>query len=93
MSDLITRLDGWLTPARRRLIHQTIAATVWAAPMDGETMGNRLYFAHRRAQAAVDELAKVRAELAVLAAKVDALTASPVSGTVTVTGGTLTVGT
>ncbi len=28
-----------------------------------------------------------------LAAKVDALTASPVSGTVTVTGGTLTVGT
>lgn len=27
MSDLITRLDGWLTPARRRLIHQTIAAT------------------------------------------------------------------
>lgn len=70
-----------------------IAAAVWAAPMDGETMGNRLYFAHRRAQAAVDELAKVRAELAVLAAKVDALTASPVSGTVTVTGGTLTVGT
>ena len=69
-----------------------IAAAVWAAPMDGETMGNRLYFAHRRAQAAVDELAKVRAELAVLAAKVDALTASPVSGTVTVTGGTLTVG-
>ena len=78
--------DNMPTPAE-------IATAVWSAPMDGETMGNRLYFAHRRAQAAVDELAKVRAELAVLAAKVDALTASPVSGTVTVTGGTLTVGT
>ncbi len=60
--------------------------------MDGKTRVNRPYFAHRRAQAAVDEPAKVRAELAVLAAKLDALTASPVSGTVTVTGGTLTVG-
>jgi hypothetical protein len=78
--------DDMATPAE-------IAAAVWAAPMDGETMGNRLYFAHRRAQAAVDDLRQVRAELAVLAAKVDALTASPVSGTVTVTGGTLTVGT
>lgn len=69
-----------------------IAAAVWAAPMDGDTMGNRVYFAHRRAQAAVDDIGKLRAELAALAAKVDALTAAPVSGTVTVTGGTLTVG-
>lgn len=66
---------------------------IWDKTIDGVPMGDRLYFSHRRAQAAVDELAKVRAELAVLAAKVDALTASPVSGTVTVTGGTLTVGT
>jgi len=65
---------------------------IWDKTIDGVPMGDRLYFSHRRAQAAVDELAKVRAELAVLAAKVDALTASPVSGTVTVTGGTLTVG-
>ena len=77
--------DDMATPAE-------IAAAVWAAPMDGDTMGNRVYFAHRRAQAAVDDLGKLRAELAALAAKVDALTAAPVSGTVTVTGGTLTVG-
>lgn len=37
--------------------------------------------------------ARRKAIYAALAAKVDALTASPVSGTVTVTGGTLTVGT
>jgi hypothetical protein len=69
-----------------------IAAAVWAAPMDGQTMGARVYYAHQRAQAAVDELAKVRAELAALAAKVDAIKTGAVTGEVTVTGGTLTVG-
>ena len=82
----ITQEDDMATPGE-------IAAAVWAAPMDGDTMGNRVYFAHRRAQAAVDELAKVRADLAALAAKVEALSARTVTGEVTVTGGTLTVGT
>jgi len=73
---------------------------IWDEDIDGVTARNRAYFAHRRAQAALDETLKARAELATITAKIDALAVAvaaiktgTVTGEVTVTGGTLTVGT
>lgn len=72
---------------------------IWDEDIDGVTARDRAYFAHRRAQAALEETLKARAELATITAKLDALAVAvaaiktgTVTGEVTVTGGTLTVG-
>lgn len=65
---------------------------IWDKTIDGVPMGDRLYFSHRRAQAALDKAVELEAKIDALTAAVAAIKTGTVTGEVTVTGGTLTVG-